>query len=390
MSQIQVRDPNGAPAANINLRIALGNADSDSAIFDIQTDEQGNQGWPIPFWPTTQSYIIHANFRRVNPAFGTASVPVPKGYGGDVAITLERSQNQPAPSGIGRLHRDGNDLKNDAGQIVRLEAATFFPAHWLLLERGADAIKPSLRELRDRYQVNCLVVFGMSVNVQRNLFNADPFDPSRYGQGFFDTFLELFDIFASEGCYGYYPVFPDHGLEPAFDSDGKCVDHWNRLMPVARKVPNLLLKPTNEGASKGYNYINPHLLDFPDFCPVAACDYGVDDPAYASGDWPDGYDWGGDRTFGDLHPPRSGAATILDCTAVNNIYYKHNRGLAISEPIRMGSNGSGGVTREIARLVGLASRVGTLMRCFHSLQGEKCETFDDVTRDHADAFFTGV
>lgn len=388
MSQIRVKDQFGNGLGGIPIRVAEGNNSSESAPFDYKTNDDGSQTWPIPFWPQ-QRYTLYVNDGPyAQPTFSADSRAVDPPFQ-DVDFTLTRTGAAHTTTEPRVLHRDGNDLKDPDGRIVRLEGATFFPAHWLLLEKGKDAILPSVREVTSRYGVNCFVLFGMSVNVQRNLFGADPFDPSKYGQAFFDTLRELFSVFAEHGAYGYYVAFPDHGLIPAFDNDAKCIDHWNKLLDVFRTIPNVLLKPTNEGASKGYNYINPHLLQFPDFCPVAACDYGVDDPAYATGDWPDGYDWGGDRTFGDLHPPRGGTATVLDCTAVNNIYYKHNRGLAISEPIRMGSNGSGGVTREIARLVGLASRVGTLMRVFHSLQGEKCEVFDDTTRDHADAFFTG-
>lgn len=320
----------------------------------------------------------------------TALGPISMPHDALITVQLERAG---ANAGTPRLHRDGNDLRNPNGQIVRLEGASFFAGHWLLLEKGADAIRPSLRELKSRWNANCALIFGMSLYVQKNLFNADPFNPAKYDQARLrDSFAELFGVLAEEGFYGYYPVFPDHGLLPEFDSDDKCARYWDWLMSFMPQFDNLLLKPTNEGASKGYNYIDPHKLAFPDFCPVAACDYGVDDPAYAAGDYPAGHDWGGDRTFGDLHTPREkgAASVVLDCTAVNNIYYKHNRGLAISEPVRMGSNGSDGATRELARLVGLASRVGNLMRVFHSLQGEKCEVFDDTTRDHADAYFTGV
>jgi len=290
-----------------------------------------------------------------------------------------------------RLTRSGVDLATASqGRVVRLQGASFFAGYWKFLEHGADDIRPALAQLRDRWQANVVLVFGMSVNVQANLFGAPPFDPSKYGPAYLEQWPAFLALCAEFGMYVYWVAFPDHGLIPAYEFTEPCRDLWNGLLEAGRPAPNLILKPTNEGGVKGYNYINPHALAFPDFCPVAALDYGVDDPAWSAGTFPDGSDWGGDRSCGDLHTPRDGAATVLDCACVNNVYYKAGRPVFISEPIRMGSNGSAGVTRELARLVGLASRTGPALRIFHSLQGEKADVYDGETTDHADAYFTGI
>lgn len=304
---------------------------------------------------------------------------------------VEGDEDQPTTGPLSRLGARGSSLYNAKGQRILLTGATFFAGPWLFLQRGADAIRPSMRQLRDDFGINCLVVFGMSVNVQRNLFGAAPFNPNDYGTDYLQTgFTGFCAEAAAARMYVYWIAGPDRGLLDGWSQDA-FVDFWNgQLIDAARRIENLLLKPTNEGFRKDYNFIDVDRLIFPDFCPAAATDYGAEDDCWARGEYPRFAGWGNNRSAGDIHPPRDGSIKMArECVAFDNIYVKNNRPLFISEAARIGSDGTDGVDREMARDLGNASRCGAAMRVAHTLQGERCAVFDETTHDHVMAYITG-
>lgn len=126
MSQIQVRDEQGAAIARCNIRISHDQQSSDDAIFDVFTDLAGNTGWPIPFWPV-KDYTLWVNDRNVLPEFGNTSVfvtGVSIHTGQNIEIVLPRVSEPPidppvpgdVPKGIvrssGRMLLDDNGVKN--------------------------------------------------------------------------------------------------------------------------------------------------------------------------------------------------------------------------------------------------------------------------------------
>jgi hypothetical protein len=128
MSQLQLRDPNGQPIPRLNVRIALGTGDSDAAIFDVMTDESGNQTWPIPFWPA-RDYTLHVNYRQVNPAWAPQSVHVPA-HGTepeDVLIVMVPTVAVPIVEPVPRDRRPRRGLVRTDGARWRDDDGYFYP-----------------------------------------------------------------------------------------------------------------------------------------------------------------------------------------------------------------------------------------------------------------------
>lgn len=383
MSQIKVRDSQDNPVPGVNIRVSQGHADSDAAIFDIQTDESGTQGWPIPFWPVSD-YTLHINFRGVLDGYEAKSVFISRpanGQYGDVIVELGRVTKV---STLSRLHTEGTFFLNEHGERVFLKGATFFSAYWQFLEKGPDSIRPALAELQ-ALGCNMIRVFGMSHYVQANLFGATQFNPSHYGDMYFSELPSFYALAAEYGMYVYLSVFPDNDLINEFRDSHNRIVHWNKLIDALKPLSNGLLEVTNEPDGHSFNYVDPFSLTFPSFCPACPGSYGESSAAYASGIFPPGSNWGGNKSFGDLHPRREYPAEIMDSMAVNNVYFMHNRAIMIGEPDRFGSRGN--PDSDKARLTGAAGAVGAVGIVFHSIQGQKCEVFDEVTRKCAVAFF---
>lgn len=385
MSQIKIKDNQGRPVADCNIRISSGRKSSDEADFDIETDSAGAQGWPIPHWPITD-YTLHVNFRGVLDGYEAKSVYVPKPANGeypDIEVTLTYA---PVVTQLSRLHIEGTRFVNEEGERVFMKGATFFSGYWRFLEEGPESIRPSLEELKG-LGCNMIRVFGMSFYVQQNLFGKAPFNPANYGNRFYDELPAFLALAAEYGMYVYFSVFPDNDIITPFHSNKPIqIEHWNRTLDSLRPCSNIILEVSNEPDAHGFNYIDPSMLAFPDFCPACPGSYGEGSDAYSSGSFPDSAGWGSGRSLGDLHPKRSYPAEIMDSMAVNNVYYLNGRALMIGEPDRFGSGGNPDV--EKARLTAAAGQVGAVGIVFHTLQGQRCDVYDDTTRKCAEAFFS--
>jgi len=149
VSQIQVRDDQGAGIPRINIRIAEGTKSSEEAIFDVFTDDAGNTGWPIPFWPV-QDYTLWINTHNVKPAFGNVShfvsgVSIHSGQ--NIVIVLPRTAappiDPPVPGDLpkGIVRPSGRMLLDDNGPRHFL-STTLMWSNW------------GYREDRDRLKAN--------------------------------------------------------------------------------------------------------------------------------------------------------------------------------------------------------------------------------------------
>lgn len=100
MSQIKIFDVHGRGIPGINIRLSVGTEDSEAAIFDYSTNDDGTQTWPIPFWPV-RDYTLHINKRYVQPAYEQMDVYVerpPSGNFGDIVIELKSASHSPTPT----------------------------------------------------------------------------------------------------------------------------------------------------------------------------------------------------------------------------------------------------------------------------------------------------
>lgn len=167
MAQLQVRDSAGHGVPAINIRIALGHESSDKAIFDILTDNEGNQGWPIPFWPEG-FYALHVNMREANgntlkfdPRFGETRVLV-EPHDGDVLIILPDASGGEQPAGsleaLVSIDTGAHRFVTESGKRQFLRGVTSF----LLYKRFLDGedLRPLLSQLQG-LGCNMVRIFGM-------------------------------------------------------------------------------------------------------------------------------------------------------------------------------------------------------------------------------------
>lgn len=105
MPQIQVRDEEGRPIPDINVRFCEGEIAApqiSDGFFDVRVDASGNQTWPIRWWPTDIPFTFHANAgadgNPKNPLYEEGVAHAPAGHIEDVVIVLARAGQQPTPS----------------------------------------------------------------------------------------------------------------------------------------------------------------------------------------------------------------------------------------------------------------------------------------------------
>lgn len=235
MSQLQVRDVDGKGIPRINIRISEGAKPSDAAIYDIDTDLAGNQGWPIPYWANAM-YTLWVNYANVNPAYGHTSVTVPPSSG-DVPIVLPR-----AIPILQRIHADGWDIKQDDGSRYVHNQAT----NYLLFQRfmeGQD-VAPLLYEGFAGYNVTFLM---KTVSEQAGLRALTPDNyPQLYQQA--DAF---FAYMRDQGKRVEATLICDNNLLGyALE---KLVTHTEALYEIIRPYSHVSAQLVNEGEANGVN-----------------------------------------------------------------------------------------------------------------------------------------
>lgn len=201
MAQLQVRDSAGHGVPAINIRIALGQQSSDEAIFDILTDNEGNQGWPIPFWPVG-FYALHVNMREANgnalkfdPRFGETRVLV-EPHDGDVLIILPDASGSEQPAGsleaLVSVDPSAHRFVTESGRRQFLRGVTSYLIYKRFLD-GED-LRPLLSQLQG-LGVNMVRLFGMVTSFAH-------WHPQDYfGKGYYERIPEFMDLTAGFGQY---------------------------------------------------------------------------------------------------------------------------------------------------------------------------------------------
>lgn len=287
----------------------------------------------------------------------------------------------PTPGGVRRLRLDHTDLLDPDGHRVYLRGADAFCALEIFLRFGPHPLRPVFAELRDRYRVNALRVWSMSVNLQQNEFGRPPFDPRTFPD-YYPRTVDFFAFAAEYGFWQYFGLFPDVQL---ISSDvGWQQAHWDQLWDGIKDLDSLFgIEFQNEAAAHGFNALSNGFQTRNPNRPWVGTSYSTADPAYSSGSFPV-QDLGG-GPMGDLHPTRTYNACILDSCPVNNIYFKTGRALIIGEGDRFGWRGN--PNRRQAELCANATRAGAIASFYHSMRGERCEVFDADTASTADGWF---
>lgn len=302
----------------------------------------------------------------------------------DLDITLQAT-GVPAPppptsGGVSRLSLRGTELYNGAGKPVFLRGADAFCGFEIYLRHGRAPLIPVFEELQ-RYRVNCLRTWSMSVNLQHNEFGRPPFDPRTFG----NYYLALPDYFAFAAEYGFYQylgLFPD--VQLINPDRGWQQGHWDQVWDRVKDLDSLFaVEFQNEAAAKSFNQVSPGFQTRSPNRPWVGTSYADSDPAYQTGTFPTN-DLGG-GPLGDVHPSRSYPAHIVDCCPVKNIYYLTNKAVVIGEPDRYGWRGN--TNRRQAELSANATRAGAVAAFFHSMRGERCEVFDPETKDAAEGWY---
>lgn len=233
MSQLQVRDTAGNGIAHINIRISEGAKSSDDAIFDVETDLAGNQGWPIPYWANA-TYTLWVNYANVNPAYGQTSVSVPPSAG-DISIVLARAIHVLQP-----LQAEGWDIKHADGTRYVHNQAT----NYLLAQRhslGQD-ISGLLYDGFDGYNVTfCMATVPQQAGLA-------PFVPN--GTDFYDKVDAFFAFMATQGKRVEATLLCDCQLLGYADHSWQ-VAHTETMYDILRKYPWNLVQLANEPTVNG-------------------------------------------------------------------------------------------------------------------------------------------
>lgn len=369
MSQIQIRDDHGRGIPHVNIRIALGEGDADAAIFDIETDDAGNQGWPIPFWPR-QDYTLHVNKRGVVRGYGEASQFVAAAaHGADVVIQLERSGMSPESRAMSRLtaHREG--FRNQSGDRVVIAGVSAF-MHFERYLNGED-VRPLLAQAVE-LGANCLRVFGMAHYIPVNA-GRRAFKPQDYGDRYFDAQPEFFALCASSGLYVYWSVFPDNDLIRVPNAR----DFFVREVATLKQAENTFGELTNEQDAHSFNAVDPTSMPRPNGIAFTSGSYGD-----IGGAQPHCWD------FCDYHTPRDYPKHIKDSCVVDHPNYLAGAGVLLGEPDRYGTGGN--LDHDQARLSAGACRESALGMVFHSTHGRESVSYDDATMAIGRVFFNAL
>ncbi len=135
MPQVITEDADtGTRIPDINVRIIEGQKPHDQvkvedAIFDYDTGNNGDKGWPIPYWPKDKPYMLHVNAVDINPNYSTEIVDVPPAdVNGDYPnITVKlKKVSSPVEIRTGIVTLDGRALRDDQGRIRPLGCTWFW------------------------------------------------------------------------------------------------------------------------------------------------------------------------------------------------------------------------------------------------------------------------
>ena len=257
----------------------------------------------------------------------------------------------------------------------------FLLLQWAL-EKGLDSIDPFLDQMQAApLFANMIRWWTMCVNVSANEFGWKALSPQNYPE-YWNMAPRVLDKLRRRKLWSYLGIFPDVQLiNGSADWQNAHWDQWKNIIQDRDEL--FAVEFQNEAASKSFNCVSPGFRIGGFNRPWCGTSYSTDDPAYSSGTIPQ-RDMGG--PLGDLHATRSSyTGQILDSTAVNNIYYKSNKGLIQGEGDRLGWRGRH--DPRYAALIGNACRVGNVGTVFHSMRGERCELFDPETMQDATAYF---
>lgn len=284
----------------------------------------------------------------------------------------------PSPSGpLSRLRMDGLYFVNEQSRRIYLRGASLFVAYWKWLEFGPGAVAPAADELH-RNRCNAVRVFCMSYNMQKNEFNSPPMDPRRYGPRFFTEAPAFMRFMASRGVYVYWSFGPDNKLIYTGADQAQVAPTFNQFMDAIDPEPNGLVQYTNEQDAHDFNSVDGNSFRKP---ARIASNFSNFDDRYG-GDLPPGPL----LDFGDFETTRGNVAkTIKDASTIDHpITTKTGKGVIVCEGDRYGSRGNLDLRLSCAAA---GASLYTPGYFFHSMNGERCEPFDDQTRPIAEATF---
>jgi hypothetical protein len=372
MSQIQIRDRNNRALPLINIRLSLGQDGPEDSIFDYETDNAGNKGWPVPFWPT-RDYTLHINKRNIDIRYQSLEVYVPTPSSGnydDVQIILNRTS-------LEKLQINSKRLYTVSGRSTFIKGETGFLDYFRFL-RGED-IRPLL-EQSESLGSNCRRNFLMTMNTGVAA-GIGPCNPEDFGNAFYDKFSEFMSLYNEYGLYGYFSIFPDNGLFPAWAGNtSKQITHWNKLGDIAKNIDNVFaFELTNEPNAHTFNQVNRSAFSKINNLLCCSMSYGTE---YGGNRYPPPY-W----DFGDLHPPRGYPHSVKDCNQSDNPNYSAGEATLVGEPLGFGSipnrESDPNIAREIA-----GSAIGTSIGIiYHSQHGGFSQLYDFVEHNCALAWF---
>lgn len=373
MSQIKVFDSNGSGLGGIPVRIAVGQASSEDAIFDFKTNDDGSQNWPIPYWPE-RDYTLHVNTGDYAvKAYGSDSRHVFDD--GDQEFTLARTPLTLAR--LTRIDRPSHRMVSETGELIYGKGASEF----LLYKRylgGAD-IRPVLEQLHeDPPTLPPTATPGLGCNLIRvmGMFESlSGFNPKAYAD-YYDRIVEFCVLCES---YGIYVLWTCCAATGAWFTEDEAIQHVKRTVEELKQTRNALCSPVNEQGQHN-NSINLQRV-------AAEVDFG----------WllHDMGSYGMDQVcrpplgkFAVLHVDRAYSHNVRDCCTLDNSNVVNDGlELGLDEPDRFGDNGNPSVSQS-ADAAGTAYTA--LFYVFHSLQGERGEVLTGNTLDCARAAFTAM
>lgn len=376
MAQLHVRDSQGRPVAGVNIRIALGQASSDEAIFDILTDNEGNQGWPIPFWPHG-FYALHVNMREANgarlkydPRFGETRVLV-EPSDGDVLISLPAADGGEHPAGaleaLVGIDTSAHRFVTASGRKQFLRGVTSYLIYKRFLD-GED-LRPLLSQLQT-LGCNMVRLFGMVTSFAH-------WHPQEYGDRYYDAIPDFMDLADSFGQYVLWtPCADTQQIMPR-----EWLRHMGRSLEQLRPKRNKLVSFVNEqgqhenGIDRQLAYTDLRSRGLLDGLMFDTGSFGEDAPCEA----PFG-------THVVLHVRRAYPSHVKDCCTLdhpNRINAPHLEVL-LDEPDRYGEGGNMDLAeaRDSA-----ATSYCSLGFVLHTSQGVQSQPFSGRTLEIADAVF---
>lgn len=235
MAQVQIRDKQDRPIVLMNVRLALGDGDSDSAYDDRFTDLAGNTAWPNPL-SSNNGYTLHVNKANVNTKYKDATVKI-NNFDNDIKIVLDE-----VVIPVQRIHMEPDRFVTEDGKTFKWIFATNFMLHQLVAE-GID-ILPFLYNNCNGYRV-----FGSMHWIPSQIGMKD-FDPDNYPN--WATSLEtLCDILASKGEYLQYNVLCDRQFLPG--DVNKMRNMVGTVNEISKVKKNLIGALGNENPKNGFN-----------------------------------------------------------------------------------------------------------------------------------------